>query len=111
MLRLRLASLALASGLLFTASGCWYGDGSEDGRLFPRLFPIHPAGSYVNGDCECRGAHSLPPVMDSGSMPGPVWPSPPPPKTASIPITTAPVNQPNIFPIPQALPTPYTPAP
>jgi hypothetical protein len=113
MLRLRLASLALASGLMLMLSGC--NTCSEDGRMFPRLFgttSMRPAGSYgLPGECECHGAHSMPPVMDSASMPGPMWPVQSGPNASQIPITNVPANQPpQMFPVPQARPVPYNPA-
>lgn len=117
MLRLRLASLALASGLLFTLSGCT--STCEDSRLFPRLFRSssmsQSAIQGMPGECDCQqgvhGAHQLPPMMDSASMPGPMWSSQTGPNAVPIPITNIPANQPpQIFKIPQAQPTPFSPA-
>ena len=113
MLRLRLSSLALASGLMFTLSGCC--SFCEEGRMFPRLFPsssMSMSGMHgMPGECECHGAHSMPIGMDSASMPGPMWPVQSVPNASQIPITNIPANQPpQIFKIPQAQPTPFNPA-
>ena len=111
MLRLRLASLALASGLLFTLPGCC--SFCEEGRLFPRLFhyssmsrPAHE----LPGECECHSAH-LPQMMDAAGQ-GPILTPPAfPGQTVPIPITNLPANQPpQIFKAPQATPTPYVPS-
>jgi hypothetical protein len=109
MLRLRLAFLALASGLLFTLSGCC--SFCEDGRLFPRLF--HSDSTSLHGtpaDCECHSAH-LPHMLDAG-VSGPVLPAPGwAGQTMPIPITSVPANQPpQLFKVPQAPPTAYVPA-
>jgi hypothetical protein len=119
MLRLRLASLALASGLLFTTSGCMSTSSCDDGgRLFSRLFHSNSAPSYgMPGECGCQTggapfAAPMPPIMDSASMPGPMWSS----KSSKdgmplpIPITNVP-NQPPQFPKNLlAQPTPFNPA-
>jgi hypothetical protein len=111
MLRLRLAFLALASGLLFTLPGCC--SFCEDGRLFPRLFnhrsmsmPTHG----LPGECECHSAH-MPPMMDAAAQ-GPILTAPGVAgQTVPIPITNFPGNQPpQAFKVPQASPTPYVPA-
>jgi hypothetical protein len=122
MRRLRLASLALACGLLSTLSGCCAF--CEDGRMFPRLFrsssqrPIldrlhgntGSIGAYHQPECDCQhGAHMPAPDFQGGqifTMPPtgmPVGPTP-------IPITNIPASQPpNILKVPQAAPTPYFP--
>jgi hypothetical protein len=107
MLRLRLACLALASGLLFTLPGCC--SFCEEGRLFPRLFN-HRSMSMPTGECECHSAH-LPPMMDAAAQ-GPILTPPAfPGQTVPIPITNLPANQPpQIFKAPQATPTPYVPS-
>ena len=112
MLRLRLASLALASGLLFTLSGCC--SFCEDSRLVPRLFN-RSSMSCQNcgqpGGCEC---HSPPmPHMMDPAVQGPILTTPGGPgQTVPIPITNLPPNQPPPpnFRVPQASPTPYVPA-
>lgn len=110
MLRLRLAFFALASGVLLTLSGCCAF--CEDGRLFPRLFPNHRAFSGRPGDCECMHP-GAPPFVDGGVVQGPVL-TPPPGiagQTMPIPsITNVPATQPpQVFKVPQAQTTPYTP--
>ncbi|MBI3822698.1 MAG: hypothetical protein HY289_08460 [Planctomycetes bacterium] len=109
MLRLRLAFFAAASGVLFTLSGCCAF--CEDGRLFPRLLPNHRAlHSPRHGDCECM--HQGHPAMMEGVVQGPVL-TPPnfPGQPTMIPsITNIPANQPpQVFKVPQAQTTPYTP--
>jgi hypothetical protein len=107
MLRLRLACLALAGGLLFTLSGCC--SFCEEGRLFPRLFN-HCSMSRPNGECECRSAN-LPQMMDA-PVQGPILTTPGVTgQTVPIPITNLPTNQPpQFFKAPQATPTPYVPS-
>ena len=114
MLRLRLASLALASGLMFTLSGCC--SFCEDGKFtFPRLFRSNSSSRiFGHGDgaeCECHGSH-LTGMMDAASMSGPGITMPAASSQAvPIPITNIPANQPpQIFKVPQASPTPYVPA-
>ena len=104
MLRIRLASLALATGLLFSMSGCC--SMNEEGRLFPRLFN-HSSMSAPRhqGECECHGAGFPPGVeMSQGPiMPGAVQTMPP--------ITTLPANQtPQAFKNPPANSVPWVPA-
>jgi hypothetical protein len=107
MLRLRLAFLALASGLLFTLSGCC--SFCEERPLFPRLFN-RSSMSIRTGECECHSAHS-PQMMDAGAQ-GPILITPGGAgQTVPIPITNIPANQPpQIFKAPQAPPTPYVPS-
>ena len=100
MFRNRLASLALACGLLFTISGCCAF--CEDGRMFPRLFRstgYRPGLLTGRGhECECPapdGTHG--PILTTPHFP----PSP-------VPITT---NPPLIQKVPQAQSTPYHPNP
>jgi hypothetical protein len=112
MLRLRLASLALASGLLFLLSGC--ASTCEDSRFFPRLFRSnsmsYPASHGMPGECECHNSQFAP-GMEMSTLPGPMFPqSAGVNQTMPIPITNIPPNQPpQIFKVPQALPTPYAP--
>jgi hypothetical protein len=107
MLRLRLACLTLASGLLFTLSGCC--SFCEEGRLFPRLFHSSSMSRPI-GECECHSAH-LPQMMDATAQ-GPILTTPGAAgQTVPIPITNLPTNQPpQIFKAPQAAPTPYVPS-
>jgi hypothetical protein len=107
MLRLRLAFLALASGLLFTLSGCC--SFCEERPLFPRLFS-RSSMSRPTGECECHSAH-LPQMMDAAAQ-GPILTTPGGAgQTVPIPITNFPSNQPpQIFKTPQAPPTPYVPS-
>lgn len=111
MLRLRLASLALASSLLLTLSGCCAF--CEDGKLFPRLFKrtsqSHPA-MMAGADCECPRSHWPRGVeMPVGQGPFLVPPTASYPGT-SIPITNVPAGQaPQIFKVPQSPPTAYVP--
>jgi len=112
MLRLRLASLALASGFLFMLSGCC--SFCEDGRLFPRLFPSTSMSSGaihgMPGDCGCQSSQ-FPPGMEMSTLPGPQFPQAVGAnQTVPIPITNLPPNQPpQVFKVPQAMPTPYNP--
>lgn len=104
MLRLRLASLALASGVLFTLSGCY--SMCDSGPLFPRLFDR--SSSYrptSHPECECHNSSFMAPaptMISQGSM----TPSSP----SQIPITNIPAGQPPmLFKTPNAAPTPYVP--
>ena len=115
MLRIRLASLALAGGLLFTMSGCC--SFCEDGKMFPRLFRsnssthsgTHSGMEGMPGGCDCHSAHM--PQMEGGMVHGPVLTNPGVVgSTVPIPITNIPANQPpQIFKVPQSSPTPYVP--
>jgi hypothetical protein len=107
MLRIRLASLALASGLVFTLSGCC--SFCEEGRPFPRLFN-HSAMSHPTAECECQSSH-LPQMM--GDVQGPILTMPGATgQTVPIPITNIPPGQPPaVFKVPTASPTPYVPVP
>jgi hypothetical protein len=105
MLRHRLASLALATGLLFTLSGCF--STCEDGRLFPRLFNSSSRSGPAM-DCECHNALSPSVMMDPAAQ-GPILPGP----GANVPIiTTVPANQPpqRFNKVPTAPATPYAPS-
>ena len=110
MLRIRLASLALAGGLLFTMSGCC--SFCEDGKMFPRLFrsnsSTHSGMEGMHGGCDCHSAHM--PQME-GAVQGPFLTAPGVAGTTMpIPITNIPANQPpQIFKVPQSSPTPYVP--
>jgi hypothetical protein len=113
MLRLRLASLALACGFLLALSGCR--SPCDDGGPF-RLFRSNYEGGGLfggrhrggGGDCPCSNGQT-PPFMDAAHS-GPILTTP----TVSngnvpIPITNIPSSQPpNIFKVP-ATPTPYHP--
>ena len=114
MLRLRLASLALASSLLLTLSGCC--SFCQDGQLFPRLFrntSWRGGGAVATEgvDCECHRGHwpkgmEVPPGQGPFLAPPGASFAPPPP----IPITNVPVAQPpQTFKVPQAPPTAYVP--
>ena len=108
MLRLRLASLALASSLLLTLSGCCAF--CEDGRLFPRMFNRSSNRATTDGvDCECQrpgwpGGVEVPVGQGPFIVPPGAHANPP------IPITNIPATQPPLFKVPQAPPTPYVPA-
>lgn len=107
MLRLRLASLAVACGLFSTLSGC--ATMSEDGRMFPRLFHSTSMSSEMHGECECQ--HGAMPHM-MGAVQGPILTTPSMPGTTMpIPsITNIPANQPpQVFKVPTAPATPYVP--
>lgn len=113
MLRVRLASLALACGFLFSLSGCCAF--CEDGKLFPRLFRSHYNGpglfSGHRGECECPGGQ-MPGMLGSAPHSGPIFTSTPSmsSSTLPIPITNIPVTQPpQTFKVPNAAPTPYSP--
>ena len=111
MLRLRLAYLALASGVLFTLSGCC--SFCENGRF--TLFPNRTAGyaSYGGADCDCHNTFMSPaPTM---MMQGPVTTMPmtataQPQMPTQIPITDVPTTpRPQLFRVPNAPPTAYVP--
>jgi hypothetical protein len=121
MLRLRLASLALASGLLLTASGCLSSSGcfsssgcDSSGPMFPRLFHRSESQSAMMGGtgCECQRSAwpqgvEVPAGQGPFLMPGAV--STPP--TSSIPIVNVPTGTPQSLPLkaPPAPPTAYFP--
>ena len=105
MLRLRMTCLALATGFVFTLSGCC--SFCEDGRLFPRLFNSSSRSSPVmHGECDCHNAHSPQMMMEPAAqgpvlMPGSTMPT----------ITTIPANQrPQVFKVPTAPTVPYNPS-
>ena len=112
MLRLRLASLALASGVLFTLSGCCAF--CENGQpSFPRLFNRSASSAPHSAECECHNAFMAPPptMIGMSSAQGPILMQP---STASaqtpIPITNLPATQPpQMFRVPNAPPTAYVP--
>jgi hypothetical protein len=107
MLRIRLASVALASGLLFLASGC---NTCGEGRFFPRLFSSHSMSApSMESECGCHSAH-LPQMMDGA--PGQMMTMPTAAgQTVPIPITNVPTSQPpQVFKVPMAAPTPYIPS-
>jgi len=110
MLRIRLASLTLASAFLLTLSGCC--SFCEDGKLFPRLFnhTSRSRGAMVDGvDCECHRPgfpHGVGVPAGQGPFLVPSTASNP---TSPIPITNVPAGQPPIFKVPPAPPTAYVP--
>lgn len=105
MLRHRLAFLALATGFLFTLSGCC--SFCEDGRMFPRLFN-HSArsGPAMQAECDCQNPHMM--MMDPALSKGPILTTP----GSTVPIiTNVPANQPpQVFKVPTAPTTPYVPS-
>jgi hypothetical protein len=116
MLRLRLASLAVACGLLVSLSGCSSMSGSstcDDGRF--RLFRnssfrpgiFHGGQNGTSAECECQNGH----MMDG--MHGPLMPTPiGASQTMPIPITSIPpaAQPPQVFKLPTAPATPYVPS-
>ena len=106
MLRLRLGSLALAGGVLFTLSGCC--SCCESGSMFSRLFN-RSAGygptSRSGPECECHNNSFMGPtpqmISSQGAMP--TMPS------TSIPVTTIPAGQPPLFKNQYAAPVPFVP--
>jgi hypothetical protein len=112
MLRLRLATLALASGVLFTLSGCCSFCENGQFRLFPSRSSGYGAFSHPTAECECHNAFMAPPPAMMSSAQGPVMTMP---STASattpIPITNIPATTqpPSIFRVPSAPPTAYVP--
>ncbi len=115
MLRVRLASLALACGFMFTLSGCCAF--CEDGKLFPRLFRSNHGGGlgllhgHRGADCECAPGGHMPPILGSAGQSGAIFTSVPSGSSSAIPITNIPVTQtPNAFKAPNAIPTPYVPS-
>jgi len=104
MLRLRMASLALASGVLVTLSGCT--STCEREPLFSRLFDRSSSyGSRSSAECECHNSFMGPtPTM----MPSQGTMTTMPSSATSIPITNIPQGQPpQLFK--NAAPTPYVP--
>jgi hypothetical protein len=124
MRRLHLASLALASTLLLTLSGCASTSNCDDGggRFFSRFFNRSSSSGIFHGgnggnssyggmDCECQrpgwpqgmgmpmgqGPFLVPPTTSAAN--------PPPP----IPITNTHVAQPSFLKVPNAPPTAYVP--
>ena len=97
MFRIRLASVALALGLLYTVSGC----SSCREPLFPRVSGLFNRSQET--PCDCQGAGQLPPEF-AAPMPAPMLGQ----GGHSMPtITTVPTNsQP-----PQILKTPATTTP
>ena len=106
MLRLRLASLALASGVLFTLSGCTSSCEREPlfSRLFDRSSSYRPM-SHSSAECECHNLFMGPmPTMMSSQGTMTTMPS----SATSIPITNIPQGQPPML-FKNAAPTPYVP--
>jgi hypothetical protein len=104
MLRLRLAFLALASGVLMTLSGCY--STCDSGPSFPRLFRSNRVPVMSEGDCGCDHAAHMPGVFDVPPGQGPFMGPPPAPISGAIPITNLP---PIVTKVPQAPPAPYNP--
>ena len=105
MLRLRLACLALATGFVFTLSGCY--STCEDGRLFPRLF--RSARPTMHDDCDCHNAHMPGPMMDPAAQ-GPILMPGATGSTVPIIRNTPPGQPPQVFKVPTAPSTPYVPS-
>ena len=97
MIRTRLASLALATGLgLFC--GCLY---VPERPLFPRLRGT----ACCNGGCEtgcCNGGAEGPVLNGLEGVP-----PPPPPPEGMVPVPTVPPQR--LVPMPQSTPMPYVP--
>jgi hypothetical protein len=115
MLRLRLTCLALATGFVFTLSGCY--SMCEDGRLFPRLFNhCSRSGPTKNGDCECQNGSApwngpMPgPMMDPAIGKGPILMPGTPDSTVPIIRNVPPSQPPQVFKVPTAPSTPYVPS-
>jgi hypothetical protein len=121
MRRLHLASLAVASTLLLTLSGCASTSCDDGGRFFSRLFNrsssssmggMHGGGMYGGGaDCECQRpgwpqGMSVPPGQGPFLMPSTQSAANP---TPAIPITNT-HGQPSFLKVPNAPPTAYVPA-
>jgi hypothetical protein len=106
MIRTRLASLALATGLGLL-SGCIY---LPERPLFPRL----RGAGCCNGACEtgCCGGEAG--CCNGGGLEGPElqgmegMPPPPPPPEAIAPVPAAPPQR--LVPMPQSTPMPYVPS-
>lgn len=109
MIRTRLASLALATGLGFFC-GCLY---IPERPWFPHLH----GGACINGACEtgccnggeggcCNGGGMAGPVLDG--MVGGGMPPPPPPPEAIAPVPAVPPQR--LVPMPQSTPMPYVPS-
>ena len=100
MFRIRLASVALALGLMCTASGCFF----NEGPMFPRISSFF----HRTNECECQTGQTaghLPPEF-APPMPAPVLGHGAPP----IPtITTVPATQPPQMLKGPAVTTPYFP--
>lgn len=109
MLRLRLAYLALASGVLLTLSGCY--STCDEGFTFPRLFRSNRPVITEGGDCPCMHGAGSPQAFDVPPGQGPFMGPPPAPMQGTIPIMNPP--PPNMPPIttrsPLAAPAPYNP--
>ena len=110
MLRLRLACLALASGMMVTASGC--STCCDSGPMFPRLSSSSWfAPRTPHADCECNSAYA-PRMTEMPVGQGPFLVPPPTAvnQTMPIPITNIPpATPPQIMKVPPAPPTAYIP--
>ncbi len=77
MLRLRLAFLGLASGVLMTLSGCY--STCEREPLFGGMFRSNRVPVMSEGDCPCQHAAQMPTVFDVPPGQGPfIGPTPGP---------------------------------
>jgi hypothetical protein len=107
MLRLRLAYLALASGVLMTLSGC-YSSTCDRPPMFPNLFRSNRVPVMSEGDCPCQHAAQMPSTFEVPPGQGPFIG--PPPGAMSGPILNP---QPGLPPVlnkmQSAPPTAYTP--
>ena len=108
MLRLRLAYLALASGVLMTLSGCYSTCDREP--MFPGLFRSNRVPVMSEGDCPCQHASQMPSVFDVPPGQGPFIGPPPGPGVMSGPILTPPGSLPPVVnKMQSAPPTAYSP--
>jgi hypothetical protein len=107
MLRLRLLSLALASGLLLALSGCASNNCCEERpSLFPRLFQHSLRPGAMPADCECHRANVIPGPEFPAPMPGPLMPG----ATGVAVPNGFPTNlPPKVINIPESPRTPYSP--
>ena len=107
MLRLRLAYLALASGVMMTLSGCF--STCDSGPTFSRFFSSR-CGTSSECGCPCQHSAQMPQMFDVPPGQGPFMGPPPAPMPGAIPIGA---QGPNLPPIvtktPQAPPVAYNP--
>ena len=98
MLRIRLASVAVALGMMFTLPGCFF----HDGPLFPRINNFFHG--HHDAPCECHAGH-LPPELHGQNGPILMGPGQTMPTITTVPAA----SQPNVFKGPSATTTPYFP--
>ncbi len=111
MLRLRLAYLALASGVIMTLSGCY--STCDSGPVFSRFFSSRCCGASSE-TCGCSSQHSsqMPQMFDVPPGQGPFMGPPPMPMPGPIPIgAQGPTLPPIVTKVPQAPPVAYNPLP